>query len=250
GEDLDFVPPSYADHENSPATTEDKETAVEFLKGLVEKMGIEAKVDGWLLEDRLLLVIDSEDSALLIGRKGDTLESIQYLTDIFINRKREERVRIIVDSQYYREKRRFKVFQIAKEAAENAGRSGKPVRLNPMSPAERQIVHSTLAEDKRVETISEGQGNRRKVVVYPKGRRQGKPSNRGGYDRGGSDRGGSDRGGSDRGGSDRGGSDRGGSDRGGSDRGGYGNKGGSDRGGYDKGGRSGPKSSYSRSRGY
>ncbi|MDH5510822.1 MAG: KH domain-containing protein [Nitrospinota bacterium] len=223
-EDLDFVPPTYTDHADSPATSEDREKAVEFINGLVTKMGMKANVSGWLLEDRLLMVMDSEDSALLIGRKGDTLESIQYLTDIFINRKREERVRIIVDSKYYREKRRYKVFQIAKEAADNAGRTGKPVRLNPMSPAERQIVHSTLAEDKRVETISEGQGNRRKVVVYPKGRRQGKPSSKRDSDRGGYDRGGSDRGSYD--------------------------KGGSDRGGYDKGDRSGPKSSYSRNRGY
>ena len=179
-EEKDFVAPTYADDESSPVSIEDRDSAVAFVTGLIEKMDMGGKATGWRLADRLLIVIDSENGALLIGRKGETLESIQYLVDILINRKREERVRVIVDAEFYRERRRYKVYQIAQEAADRAAQSGKPVRLNPMSPAERQIVHSTLADDKRVETISEGQGNHRKVVVYPKGKRQGKPKEFGG----------------------------------------------------------------------
>jgi spoIIIJ-associated protein len=232
-EEKDFIPPVYADDENSPVTAEEKEKAALFVAGLIEKMGITGKVIGWRLADRLLLVIESDSGALLIGRKGDTLESIQYLTDIHLNRKREERIRILVDAEFYRERRRQKVYEIAKDAAEEAARGGKPVRLNPMSPAERQIVHSTLAEDQRVETISEGQGNRRKVVVYPKGRRQGKPKGFGGG-RGGGGGGGYKKssGGGDRGGG-RGGGDRDRERDGGAGRGGRGaGPGGGGRGRY------------------
>lgn len=169
----EFTLPEYADVEDSPVPDEVRDQGITFVQGIIERMGIQGQVKGYKLADRLLLVIESDSGGLLIGRKGETLESIQYLTDIIVNRRREERIRVLVDTEYYKERRRFKVYQIALDAADRAARSHKPVRLNPMSPAERQIVHSTLVNDARVETISEGQGNRRRVVVHPKGSRVG-----------------------------------------------------------------------------
>ena len=169
----EFIPPEYADADDSPVPDDVRDQAIAFVHGIIERMGIQGQVKGYKLADRLLLVIESDSGGLLIGRKGETLESIQYLTDIIVNRRREERVRVLVDTEYYKERRRHKVYQIALDAADRAARSHKPVRLNPMSPAERQIVHSTLVNDGRVETISEGQGARRRVVVHPKGMRVG-----------------------------------------------------------------------------
>jgi len=170
--DEEFVPPAYEDVDDSPVTDEDKDKAVEFVRGVIDKMNMSGEVKGYKLKDRLLIQIDSDSGGLLIGRKGLTLDSLQYLTDIVINKRREGRIRIILDTEHYKERRRFKVFKIATIAADKAARIHKPVRLFPMSPNERQIVHSSLSDDDRVETISEGEGNRRRVVVFPRDKRK------------------------------------------------------------------------------
>ncbi|VAX17842.1 hypothetical protein MNBD_NITROSPINAE04-2685 [hydrothermal vent metagenome] len=168
----EFVPPVYEDVDDSPVMAEDRDRAVAFVSGVIDKMNMSSEVKGYRLKDRLLIQIDSDNGGLLIGRKGLTLDSLQYLTDIIINKKREGRIRIILDTEHYKERRRFKVFRIATVAADKATRIHKPVRLFPMNPTERQIVHSSLADDDRVETISEGEGNRRRVVVFPRDKRQ------------------------------------------------------------------------------
>ncbi|VAX24749.1 hypothetical protein MNBD_NITROSPINAE03-989 [hydrothermal vent metagenome] len=167
----EFVPPVYEDVDDSPVMAEDRDRAVAFVSGVIDKMNMSGEVKGYRLADRLLIQIDSDNGGLLIGRKGLTLDSLQYLTDIIINKKREGRIRIILDTEHYKERRRFKVFRIATIAADKAARIHKPVRLFPMNPTERQIVHSSLADDDRVETISEGEGNRRRVVVFPRDKR-------------------------------------------------------------------------------
>lgn len=185
-EDEGFQPIVYTDAEDSEATDEDKELAAKFIQGVLDKMGLQGSVKVFKLTDRLLAQVDSDDGGLLIGRKGNTLDSLQYLTDIVVNRNRENRVRVIVDTEMYRERRRFKVNKIALSAADRAAQTRKPVRLAPMTPSERQIVHSTLADDREVETISEGQGERRRVVVYPaRGGRGGHGGHGGGGQRGG-----------------------------------------------------------------
>ncbi|HEB71866.1 MAG TPA: KH domain-containing protein [Nitrospirae bacterium] len=168
----EFVPPVYEDVDDSPVMAEDRDRAVAFVNGVIDKMNMSGEVKGYRLADRLLIQIDSDNGGLLIGRKGLTLDSLQYLTDIIINKKRESRIRIILDTEHYKERRRFKVFKIATAAADKAVRIHKPVRLFPMNPTERQIVHSSLADDGRVETISEGEGARRRVVVFPRDKRK------------------------------------------------------------------------------
>jgi len=167
----EFVPPVYEDMDDSPVMAEDRDRAVAFVSGVIDKMNMSGEVKGYRLADRLLIQIDSDNGGLLIGRKGLTLDSLQYLTDIIINKRREGRIRIILDTEHYKERRRFKVFRIATIAADKAARIHKPVRLFPMNPTERQIVHSSLSDDDRVETISEGEGNRRRVVVFPRDKR-------------------------------------------------------------------------------
>jgi spoIIIJ-associated protein len=212
-EEEPIVPVILEDVEGSPITEEARSEAVAFVQGVLSDMGIKGEVKGYKLVDRLHIQIESDSGGLLIGRKGETLEALQYLTDLVINRKLEARIRIVLDTENYRDRKRHRVIDMAKEAAKDAVRTRRAVALPPMNPAERRIVHTALGEDTRVTTKSEGEGNRRRVVVHPAGVKapSNKPSGggRGGF-RGGNDRGGNDRGGNDRGRPSGGGGDRGG----------------------------------------
>lgn len=210
-DDEPMTPVHLEDVEGSPIAEESRVEAVGFVQGVLSDMGIKGEVKGYRLADRLHIQIESDSGGLLIGRKGETLEALQYLTDLAINRKLETRIRIVLDTENYRDRKKHRVIDMAKEAAKDAIRTRRAVALPPMNPAERRIVHTALAGDSRLTTKSEGEGNRRRVVVHPAGAKpqHKKPGGgRGGF-RGGNDRGG-DRG---RGGGDRGGRG-GGRDRG------------------------------------
>ncbi|VAX15520.1 RNA-binding protein Jag [hydrothermal vent metagenome] len=167
-------PVTYEDVENSSITEEARDQTVDFILRTLSDMGFEEPaVKGYRLEDRLMVQISSESSGLLIGRKGETLESLQYLAEIVVNRSREQRIRLILDADDYREKRKRKVFQLAKSAANDAIKSRRPVSLSPMNPSERRYAHMCLASNVKVETRSEGEGSRRRVVVHPKGGNKG-----------------------------------------------------------------------------
>lgn len=157
----------YEDAENSVITDEERKSVITFVTETINNMGIEAKAEGFKLEDRLVVKIESDSGGLLIGRRGETIDSLQYLADIIVNRGREERIRVVLDTENYREKRKFKTVNMAKNIADDVASSRKSIPLSPMSPGERRIVHMTLAEDKRVKTVSEGIGARRRVVVKP-----------------------------------------------------------------------------------
>ncbi|MGK7345308.1 MAG: RNA-binding cell elongation regulator Jag/EloR [Candidatus Nitrospinota bacterium M3_3B_026] len=165
----EFVPPVFEDAEDSPVSEETRRKAVEFIQQILEDMGIDGETRGYRLADRLMIQIKSDSGGLLIGRKGETLEAMQYLLDIIINRQLEHRVRVVLDAENYREKRKLAVFQKAKRAADDAVRTRRPYPLAPMNPAERRLVHLALADDPRVETRSEGEGARRRVVIHPSG---------------------------------------------------------------------------------
>ena len=169
GFEEEFVPAEYEDAEDSIISEETKRRAVEFVRQVLKDMGFEGEARGFRLADRLLIQISSDSGGLLIGRKGETLESLQYLVDIIINRKLEHRVRIVLDTEHYRERRKFNIYKKAKQAADDAVRTRRPVPMAPMNPAERRVVHMALADDPRVETKSEGEGTRRRVVVRPVG---------------------------------------------------------------------------------
>lgn len=191
---LDDLP----DYEDDPESTIDEETAnqgVAFVESVVRDMGVEATITGYRLADRLLVEIDTDDDngGLIIGRKGETLEAINYLADIVVNRTLETRIRIVVDVERYRDRRRQKIAHQAKQAAEDALRGGASVSLPPMNPAERRVAHLTLADDSRVTTASEGEGSRRRVVIHPAGVSR-KPKKGGGGGRGRGGRGGGGRG--------------------------------------------------------
>jgi len=118
-------------------------------------------------EGELILDITGEDLAILIGRHGKTLEALQTLVSAVTVRKIGFRYPIVVDVEGYKNRQRQKLESIAHSAASRAIGQGKSIKLRPMSPYERRIVHVALRDDDRVETASEGEGSARHVVVIP-----------------------------------------------------------------------------------
>ncbi len=112
--------------------------------------------------------ISGEDAGLLIGRRGDTLSSLQFLVNFMLSRKLKTRVMVNIDVEGYRERRTEVLKGLAVRMAERVKASGRPITLEPMPARERRIVHMTLAENTDVTTQSVGEGEGRKVVIVPR----------------------------------------------------------------------------------
>ena len=145
--------------------------ALDFIKNLVEGMGIDATVtltegDG----DNKLIRVDGESAGVLIGHHGDTLDSLQYLANLAANKKiageKREYCRITVDVENYRAKREDTLRALARRMADKVLRYKKSVMLEPMNPYERRIIHSEVQKIAGVSTNSIGSENNRKVVLY------------------------------------------------------------------------------------
>lgn len=128
--------------------------------------------------------IETQHLALMLGRRGTTLDSVQSLAAAMASKKIGGRVRIALDSGGFREKRREALVEMASQAASDAIEHNEDIHLEPMSSADRKIVHASLAADDRIETLSEDRGDRRHVVIRPKGSSGSKPSRPSGRGRG------------------------------------------------------------------
>ena len=146
--------------------------AADFVNGLIEKMGIEAKVLAAKEEGAVRLRIDSETMGVLIGHRGETLDAIQYLTSLVINRNRKTDgyTRVTINTEDYREKREETLIRLAKRVGAQVKATGRARVLEPMNPYERRILHSALQNNPHVATHSEGEEPNRRVVVTPKRR--------------------------------------------------------------------------------
>lgn len=144
-----------------------EEVVTNFLDTLFENMGIQVEVIMNYDEEESTIQIELKggEMGLLIGKRGQTLDSIQYLTSLVANKNRENYVKIKVDTENYRERRRQTIENLAKNIASKVKKTRKPAYLEPMNPYERRIIHSVLQNDKYVETYSEGEEPFRKVVV-------------------------------------------------------------------------------------
>ena len=118
-------------------------------------------------EGELILDITGDDLAVLIGRHGKTLDALQFLVSAITVRTMGFRYPVIVDVEGYKNRQREKLESIARNAAAKASKQHRSVKLRPMTPYERRIVHIALRDDERVETASEGEGSARHVVVVP-----------------------------------------------------------------------------------
>jgi spoIIIJ-associated protein len=155
---------------------DEAEVAAQALDPMLAIMGIEADVsirDAETPGDGLGLVkavldIEGDDLGLLIGRRGETLASLQYLLNLMMMRRFGERMMFTVDVEGYRRRRERHLNSLAKRSADEVRRTRRPVTLDPMPPNERRIIHLALAEDRYVSTGSVGEGDDRKVCISPK----------------------------------------------------------------------------------
>jgi spoIIIJ-associated protein len=143
------------------------EEAKKFLLQVSEQMGapinIEMKRDG----KQILFVMTGEKIALLIGKRGQTLNSLQYLTQLIINRFSNQYLTVILDAEDYRNRRNDTLIQLAHRLALKAVKTGKDVALEPMPSYERKVIHTALSDNKRVKTFSDGSDPHRHIVISP-----------------------------------------------------------------------------------
>ena len=145
--------------------TETARNARAFLKELSEKMGVPAEIAVCEKSDSLRMQLSGENMSILIGRRGETLDALQYLTSLNVNRGREEYMRVTLDTENYRAKREEALRKLAVRMANRAKKSGRRVALEPMNPNERRILHSALQNDPEVTTHSEGEEPYRRVII-------------------------------------------------------------------------------------
>ncbi len=145
--------------------SEDARRARAFLAGLTERMGVPVEIALQESEEQLRMQMTGEGMSLLIGRRGETLDALQYLTSLNINRGREDYLRVSIDTENYRAKREEALRKLALRMAGRAKKSGRRVALEPMNPYERRILHSALQNDPDVTTHSEGEEPYRRVII-------------------------------------------------------------------------------------
>lgn len=141
--------------------------AIMYIKDLLEKMDIEAKI--YLVEDndeRVLIEIESPDSAMIIGKQGKNLEAIQTIVNVALNRDAEVWTKVAVDIGNYRYRKEKQLKRVAIQAAAHVKRTKRSVLLDPMNPYERRVVHMTLKDEPNIMTGSEGDGLIKTVKVY------------------------------------------------------------------------------------
>lgn len=145
-----------------------RERAANVLREILDRMGIEAEVSAFDDGERVILDAHGPESGLVIGKKGATLDALQYVVNRMVYKKPGEGPSIVVDAEGYRGRREDSLAELAQRMAERVRKTGHPVPAEPMSAADRRIIHVTLAEDPDVRTESEGEGQFRRVVVLPK----------------------------------------------------------------------------------
>lgn len=158
-------------YEQTPA-----DKAEEFVKNVLSRMGLEAKVNCSADEEGVAVSVSGENMGLLIGRHGDVLDSLQYLTTLAANKGRKDYYRVSLDVEGYRAKRREALKQLARRMAEKAVKYDRSFALEPMSAYERRIIHSEVQGIKGVATYSVGDDIERKVIVCPENKLKKQPA--------------------------------------------------------------------------
>ncbi len=152
----------------------------DYLLNVLSKMGIEASLDVKEGDSNLDIEISGDMMGVVIGRRGDTLDALQYLCSLVYNKDKEDYVRVNLDTENYRAKREETLVNLAKKIAGTVSRTGRSITLEPMNPNERRIIHSTLQSYDYINTYSIGEDPNRKIVVSSKNSQR---NQRGGYRR-------------------------------------------------------------------
>ncbi len=156
--------------------------ALTVVSELLGRLGAQARASirstGSGPEDPAMIDVQGEDAGLLIGKRGDTLRSLQYIVNTMLSQREREGAEVtpvVIDVEHYRRRREQNLRRLAEQMAQRASGSGRPVQLEPMTPADRRIVHMALADSTSVTTESTGEGADRRVTIKPIGDRPASP---------------------------------------------------------------------------
>lgn len=136
-----------------------------FLSDISKEMGLDIKITTYVNEKIVYVDVEGPDSGTVIGKRGATLDALQYLTSLVVNKDDNNYKRVVINAEGYREKREKTLEKLANKLADKALKTGKAVRLEPMNPYERKVIHTTLQARPEVKTRSEGEEPYRKVVI-------------------------------------------------------------------------------------
>ena len=166
-EEVKVVEAPKKEKDSSASSASFEEIAKTFLRDVFEAMKMEVAIVAKFNEEERNLDIElsGDDMGMLIGKRGATLDSLQYLVSLVVNKSTDDYVRVKVDTENYRERRKETLENLAKNIAYKVKRTKRPVSLEPMNPYERRIIHSALQNDKYVTTHSEGEDPFRRVIV-------------------------------------------------------------------------------------
>jgi spoIIIJ-associated protein len=142
--------------------------AQEALETILELIPVETTVNAEQTDGKIALSIEGDKSGLLIGRRGKTLDALQYIVNKIVNKALDKKTYVVVDSENYRKRREESLSQLALKMGDKAKKIKKPVTTNLLNPHDRRIVHITLQDDNDLDTKSRGDGLLKKVVIIPK----------------------------------------------------------------------------------
>ena len=151
--------------EKESLTVVEEHEALTFLKEITEKMDLNLDFTARTGEDLVYVEMSGEGARTVIGKRGQTLDAIQYLTSLVVNKDSEKYIKVVVDAENYRAKRQRTLEQLANRLAAKVVKTGKYVRLEPMNPYERKVIHATLQSNPDVVTRSEGEEPYRRVII-------------------------------------------------------------------------------------
>lgn len=144
------------------------DTGKEFLLGMFGKMGLSVQIEKLTTKDKITFQVHGEELGILIGKHGQTLDAIQYLTNLVANKEVRRRCQIVVDVENYRSRREETLVQLAHRLGAKVRRTRQKIALEPMNAFERKIIHVALQNEKHIKTDSEGQEPYRHIVIYYK----------------------------------------------------------------------------------
>jgi spoIIIJ-associated protein len=162
------------EEERGKIRAEPQDADVAFAKRTLEEIlaliPVEATVAAGRGEGRITLRVQGDRSGLLIGRKGKTLDALQFLVNKIVSKALDKKIDVVIDSENYRRRREDSLTQLALKMGDKAKRIKKPVTTDPMNPHDRRLIHLALKDDEHLETRSRGEGLMKRVVIIPKGK--------------------------------------------------------------------------------
>jgi spoIIIJ-associated protein len=164
-QDETILPPVDLSMEEGVNVGDPVNEAQTVLQDILTQMGLDVTLQVRQEKETILIRIDGDKSGLLIGRRGQTLDALQYLMTRILNRKGPDKLKVILDSGDYRNRRKKYLETLALKMAEKTKKTGKPAVISPLNAHDRRIIHLTLEKDKTLKTISRGEGQMKKMII-------------------------------------------------------------------------------------